>query len=110
MTLERDIQLAIIKYLSTLRWLRFWRQNTGVATFGNRRVRFGLVGQADISGILPDGRRLEIEVKSEKGKQTREQAWFQAVINKHGGLYILARSVEEVKNGLKEEYPERFKR
>jgi hypothetical protein len=42
------------------------RQNTGAATNASGRlVMFGQAGNSDISGILPDGRRLDIEVKRE---------------------------------------------
>jgi hypothetical protein len=50
---------------------------------------------ADISGILHDGRRLEIECKSATGRQSPEQASFQAMIERFGGVYILARSAQD---------------
>lgn len=60
-------------------------------------MRFGTPGQADISGILaPSGRRIEIECKSATGRQSEQQRRFQAMIEKHGGLYVLARSTADV--------------
>lgn len=76
--------------------MRLWRSNVGVARVGKRVVRFGVVGQADLTGILPGGVRLEIEVKSSTGQQREEQRWYQETIERFGGVYVLARSVEDV--------------
>lgn len=92
--------------------LRIWRQNTGVGWFkdgkparktdpGAYPVKFGVPGQGDISGILlPNGRRLEIECKTERGRQSAEQITYQAVIERFGGLYVVARSVEDIDRAL----------
>lgn len=82
--------------------MRLWRANVGVARIGGPRsaggriVRFGLPGQADLTGILPGGVRLEIEAKGAAGRQTEEQHAFQRMIERFGGVYVLARSVEDV--------------
>lgn len=77
--------------------LRVWRQNVGVARMPSGRiVRFGIPGAADISGILHGGRRLEIECKSDTGRLSPLQYRFRRVIQHHSGLYILARSVDDV--------------
>lgn len=77
--------------------LRIWRNNTGAAKAGNRLIRFGVPGAADISGLrLPAGQRVEIEVKTLTGRIRPEQRIYQAMIERFGGLYILARSVEDV--------------
>lgn len=102
---EHSVQNAILRWFATQRAVRVWRQNTGVASYGagpNRRtVAFGVPGAADISGILPDGRRLEVEVKSQTGRQSDQQRAFGAMIQKHQGVYIVARSVNDVIEGLK---------
>lgn len=76
--------------------IRAWRQNTGAfKSESGSFVRFGVVGQGDISGIIgPHGRRLEIEVKVLGGKQSKHQKSFQEMIQKMGGLYILAYDFE----------------
>lgn len=63
-------------------------------------MKFGLPGQADLSGILDDGRRVEIEVKSATGALRPEQILFKAMIEKFNGIYIVARSVEEAHDKL----------
>lgn len=97
---EKHIQNEILREFGTKSTLRIWRQNTGAATFYGQRVTFGVPGQADISGILPDGKRLEIEVKSAVGRQAENQKAFQALVTRFNGLYILARSVEDVYKAL----------
>jgi hypothetical protein len=103
---EKPVQNAILRWFSTQRAVRVWRQNTGVASYGagphRRTVAYGVPGAADITGILPDGRRLEVEVKSPTGTQSDAQRAFGAMITKHQGVYILARSVDDVIEGLRE--------
>jgi hypothetical protein len=54
-----------------------------------------LPGEADIDGIVgPHGRRLAIEVKAGRDKQSEAQRSFQKMIESHGGIYIIARDVE----------------
>lgn len=94
---EHQIQNEILATFGTRNDMRIWRQNTGAALTKNGMVRFGVPGQADITGLLiPSGRRLEIEVKDAKGRQRESQKLFQKMIEKSGGIYILARSVEDV--------------
>lgn len=99
---EADVLHDILLAYGALPWLRLWRANAGAArTRTGTLVRFGVPGQADISGILkPSGRRIEIETKSATGRQRESQRRFQAMIEQHGGLYILARSVEDVRKAL----------
>jgi hypothetical protein len=89
---------TILSYLK-LRPGKYWRQNTGAVSLaskrGNRFVRFGLVGAADITGIK-DGKRIEIEVKTAKGKLSDNQKNFRSMIEEQGGVYIVARSVDDV--------------
>lgn len=65
----------------------------------DRIVRVGVKGAADISGILRSkngfGLRLEIEVKTGSGRQSPDQKNFQRMIESLGGLYIVARSIQE---------------
>lgn len=80
-----------------------YRQNTGCAWIGDRPIRYGLPGSADITGLMPDGRRLEVEVKSAKGRQSDLQKWFQELIEANNGIYILAYSEQDVEDRLKHE-------
>ena len=93
---EKQIQNSIIREFGTKGWLRIWRANVGVARINRRVVRFGVPGQADLTGILYDGRRVEIEIKSVTGRQTPDQKNYQQLITRFNGIYILARSISDV--------------
>ena len=57
------------------------------------------IGIPDRLGIW-NGRAVGIEFKTEKGKQRPGQILFQKKWEKCGGIYILARSIEEVEKEL----------
>ena len=97
---EKHIQNEILRAFGTLPWLRLWRANVGAARIGNRLIRFGIPGQADLTGILANGRRLEIEVKSARGRQTPAQAAFGRTIERFNGIYLLARCTDDVRERL----------
>lgn len=105
---EKQIQNAVLREFGTRPACRLWRANVGVARIGGpgsaggRVVRFGVPGQADLSGILPGGLRLEIEVKRPGCPQTPEQRAFQRMIQRFGGVYVLARSVQDVWSAIGE--------
>jgi len=85
-----------------MRQVRLWKSATGVARTldGNRIIRFGLKGLADLSGILMGGRALFIEVKTGDAVQSDDQIKFMTMALKYGAVYILARSVEDALKGV----------
>lgn len=95
---ESELVHAILKQYGNDPRLRIWRSNSGVAYGAGRAVRFGIPGQADISGILRNGQRIEIECKTATGRQSPGQKAFQAMIQRFNGVYILARCVEDISN------------
>ena len=96
MTTERQIQTTILGHIGARPYLRVWRQNTGAMQVGDRFVRFGINGAADITGVLACGMRLELEVKRPGGKQSKDQRRFQGVMDAMGALYAVVDSVESV--------------
>ena len=95
---EKAIQAAILKAIGARPDVRLWPQRAGAgrALANNQVIRFGIPGCADLSGIvMGSGRRLEIEVKSDKGRQEPQQKRFQEMIQRFNGIYILARSVDD---------------
>lgn len=65
-------------------------------TWGNL---YECAGRADISGITPDdGRRVEIEVKNERGKLSKEQMIWLQVMAAHGAI---ASACDEPASALK---------
>lgn len=99
---EHAILNEVLGTLGRLRWCRVWRQNAGAAISidGMRKIRLAVPGAADITGILPDGRRLEVEVKTQTGRQSDQQRAFQRMIENLGGVYILVRSSRDALDQL----------
>ncbi len=95
---EKDIQKTILDYLA-VHHIFHYRNNTGkfVGEYkGKKRIAsFGVKGAPDIICVLR-GRFIGIEVKAEKGDQSRDQYAFQVSLEKAGGAYILAHSVDDV--------------
>lgn len=54
------------------------------------------VGHSDLLACVA-GRYVAIEAKSATGRQRPEQAAFQAAVERAGGVYVLARSLSDVK-------------
>ncbi len=62
---EREVLAQVLEALR-LYGIDADRQNTGVGVNPRgQSVRFGRPGNADVSGMLPDGRKLDVEVKRE---------------------------------------------
>lgn len=110
MPTEKQTQHAILAAIGSRPDVRLWRANCGVAVPASSAVlaaldrqrvrysvvRFGLTGQADLTGIREGGQRVEIEVKAPKGRSSEEQNRYGEMIRRHGGVYIVAKSVEDV--------------
>jgi hypothetical protein len=88
---EAETQKLIMQYLKAA-GIFAWRQNSG------RRggVSYGLLGSPDIIGMTKQGRFLGIEVKADKGVLSDSQKHFMEQCQASGGLYIVARSLDDV--------------
>lgn len=106
---ENRVKSDILKALGRRADVLVWNHPTGVgrSLYGNRVIRFGLVGSGDVVGvqaveILPEhvgqvfGRALAIETKSSAGEQRTQQEKFEKAWTLRGGLYVLARGVEDI--------------
>lgn len=107
---ESAIQKSILQYLATLPWVFAWRANAGNIPIqgkgGVRMFKGNITGCADIIGMMqPRGRFLAIEVKKPGGKQTAYQKDFEQRVILMGGLYLLATSVDDIINVMKELKP-----
>lgn len=93
---ERAVQTAI------LRWLRAHGALVAVTDAGAAYRAGAFFGDAipagwpDITGLLPDGRFIGVEVKSPKARQSHTQQTVEQEIRRRNGIYILARCVEDV--------------
>ena len=63
------------------------------------KIKIGTKGMADIAGLYK-GRMIQIECKVGRDFQKPEQLAWQKMIERFGGIYILARSIEDVERGL----------
>ena len=93
---EGAIVQACLDYLN-IYGAYVWRNNTGALKAKDERlVRFGKPGSSDILGIMPGGRFIAVECKSENGKLSDKQKAFLEEVERLGGLAIVAKSVDDV--------------
>jgi hypothetical protein len=82
-----------------------WRNNTGVArhTETGQHVRFGIPGGSDLLVVVPPfGRFLGVETKAAKGRQSEKQKTFERAVRRAGGVYALAKTLEDVRRAFEE--------
>lgn len=78
-----------------------WNNNTGaLKDQTGRLVRYGLPGSSDVLACIR-GRFVGIEAKVGRDRQRTNQQDFSNAVHQAGGIYILARSVEDVTNRLR---------
>ena len=95
----RDIQLALARAGCIL-----FRNNVGQYQYSpGKYIRYGICnpGGSDLIGWYR-GRFLAVEVKTHTGKLTDPQRRFLEVVNGHGGIAFVARSVSEAMEELRE--------
>lgn len=111
-TVENNVCAACFRWLK-MQGAFVWRNNTRtvmVAGKGGkpRPMFFGLPGSPDIIGVLPGGRFIGVECKKPLGPrggtngsvQSDDQRAFQNECEKVGGLYVLARDVDDVRKAV----------
>ena len=96
---ESAIVAQCLEWLA-LRRIFAWRNNTGSATVDGRFIRYGHPGSGDILGVLPDGRFLSVECKTATGRQSKAQKLFQKMVESRGGVYVLARSSDDLERAI----------
>lgn len=84
---ERYIQKQIKEYLTWTGWFVVKIHQS----LGSHK------GIADLYA-LKEGRHVWIEVKTPKGRQSPDQIEFQQMVEANGGIYVVARNVDEVMN------------
>lgn len=88
MRLESSLQKQLVKYLKELE------------VYYVKIITAGSGGNPDYL-CCHKGRFIGIECKSDTGTQSPLQKYKQSIIEKNGGLYILARSIQDVREVLK---------
>ena len=93
---EAEVLAECLTWLKEHR-IQAWRMNVGAGVLGGTFAKFGIVGSADITGILPDGRRLEIEAKKGKGGWlSEEQLKYKKNIQENRGVYLIVHGLAEL--------------
>ena len=99
---ESAVLREILQWLARERasWL-VWRNSVGAmhSVDTNTFVRFGLPGSPDIICIVPpNGQFVGIECKRrDGGRLSKEQQAFKRASELRGAIYVVARSVEDLK-------------
>lgn len=71
------------------------RRDVGLFTdWRGRPRRVGVLGEADIQGVMPGGRALGVEIKTGKAEQSKQQKAWSRRFKEMGGKFILARILE----------------
>ena len=81
---ETDIRKQIKEYLQWNGWFVFYHLQ-GLGCYP---------GLPDLEAIK-NGKTVYIEVKKQNGRQNQKQKMFQENIERHGGVYEVARSLED---------------
>lgn len=90
-----ELVKACDDYLS-LKKIFHYRNNTGATkTASGGFMRFGAKGSPDIIAVV-DGFYVGIECKMGSGRQSPDQKAFQEALEEAGGIYILARSIDDL--------------
>jgi hypothetical protein len=99
---ERAIQRAIVIYLRA-------RGCLVAVTDAGAAYRAGAffgdaipAGWPDVTGLLPDGRFIGVEVKAPGGRQSPVQKRMEQEIRNRSGIYVLAYSVQDVQREIEE--------
>ena len=78
------------------------RNNSGLLLGANgRRVRAAMPGAADIIACLY-GIFVAVECKTASGRQSPAQRRYQEAVQRAGGMYLLARSVDDATDFLRQ--------
>lgn len=98
---ESLILEKVMQYLERRGDCLAWRNNTGAIKVGDRFLKFGSKGSADVLGVwAPAGRFIAVETKSTKGAQSISQKKWQARFEMCGGLYVLAKTIAPLEAAL----------
>lgn len=97
---EADLQQHVVKLLEAYarQEVCYWHSANGEArhvTIGRKLKRMGVKkGVADLV-LIVSGRAIALELKTEIGTQSKEQAEWQEQFERAGGAYYMARGMDE---------------
>lgn len=105
--------LRSVRSLLKARGIVHMRMNCGaMKNAAGQHVQFGAPGMADLIAwpvtywnAEMESCTLWIECKSSTGKQSKQQKWFEGIVEPLGHTYLLVRSAEEVEEWLSDNLP-----
>lgn len=101
MAKETRLQHDILIYLA-YRGVEAWRNNTGAFYRRGHMIKYGTLGSTDIIGVLPNGRFLGIETKTEKGKLSNDQISFHKRVMRNNAAVIVTRNMDDATEKIEE--------
>lgn len=103
-TRELEVEQQCLMWLNTSGYFAFKLKNAGLYDELSKSFRslgrFEVRGLPDACAFLPDGRNCWIEFKTATGVQSPYQKLFQKQVEKYQGLYIVVRSVTNLREQL----------
>ncbi len=100
---ESEVTTECVEWLRS-HGCRMKRQNNGAGYLNDspNYATYGIVGSADFTGMLPSGRRLEVEFKKGKGGVlSKAQADYMDWARAGDGVYVYVHGLAELKEKMK---------
>ena len=96
---EKQLENSILQYLAMRNDCFAFKFKDQSKRINNsyRRNPWEVNGVSDICVLLADGRTLWVEIKTDAGRQSKSQIFFEKKVKEFGGEYFIARSIEDVK-------------
>lgn len=98
-TPEAKVKADVEKYLATIGALSL-RTGAGLMVVGDRKFSMGRSGCSDLTVLLPGGLWLSVETKSASGTPSDLQRRYGEKVAALGGLFVVARSRDDVRAAL----------
>jgi len=101
---ELEVEQQCLLWLNSNGYFAFKLKNTGL--YDERSQSFRRLGSFEVKGLpdccafLPTGRVAWVEFKAASGVQSPHQKLFQQQVEQYKGVYILARSVSDLRAQL----------
>ena len=98
---ETKLQNAIRAELSRIGIVRRNNVGTFVTVYG-KPIVIGLPGEADLTLFAKGGKTVFIEIKTAKGRQSKQQRAFEKRVKELGFDYVIMRSLEDARELVRE--------
>lgn len=91
---------SILFTFGSLPDVRAFKRDVGLAYRDGHGIRYGVIGETDISGIVMGGRAWFCECKTGRSVLSTKQEKFREMVIKFGCIYVLARSqgIDDIPN------------